>query len=185
MPHDPGGKSKPKWRTGSVVTARFSACERYRWELRETWNAGMPLVMFLLMNPSVAGLEFADPTLIRTGGFARRWGYGGQLVGNVHGYRVTDSKRLVEAADPVGAENDAALLQMAREAAIVVLAYGSPPKPLRARRERVVMALRDSGARLAYIRLSKSGTPEHPLYLPGGLDPKPWPPVADLAALGT
>lgn len=42
------------------------------------------LVVFLLMNPSVAGVEHADPTLIKTGKYARAWGYGGQLVGNVH-----------------------------------------------------------------------------------------------------
>ena len=47
--------------------------------------------------PFGSGVEHADPTLIKTGKYARAWGYGGQLVGNVHAYRVTDSRRLVEA----------------------------------------------------------------------------------------
>jgi hypothetical protein len=127
--------------------------------------------MFLLMNPSVAGMEYGDPTLIRTGSFARSWGYGGQLVGNVHAYRLTDSKLLASVADPAGPDNDAALVAMAARAAIIVLAYGKPPKPLRPRAEYVVGLLRATGIRLAYLRLSLDGTPQHPLYLPGNLVP--------------
>ena len=127
--------------------------------------------MWLMMNPSVAGVEHADPTLIKTGTFSRSWGYGGQLITNVHAYRATDSKRLLSVADPVGAENDAAILAMARRAEIVVLAFGQPPKPLRPRAALVVAMLRTAGARLTYLRLSKDGTPYHPLYLPGSLTP--------------
>lgn len=169
--HDPGGRSKPRWPAGSRVTAHFSECGLYRYELNETWDASLPLVMWCLMNPSVAGIEHADPTLIRTGGFARKWGYGGQLVGNVHAYRVTDSKRLIEATDPVGPENDAVLLALAARASIVVLAYGLPPKPLQARAKTVVAMLAASGAKLTYLRLANGGTPIHPLYLPGTLVP--------------
>ena len=173
-PHDPGGRSKPRWPAGSVVSARFSDCGLYRYELFEQWDVNLPLAMFLLMNPSVACTEFADPTLIRTSTFARSWNYGGQLVGNVHAYRVTDSARLVEAADPVGPENDGSLAAMAKRADIVVLAYGRPPKPLRARANQVVSMLCNEGVRLTYLRLSKDGTPQHPLYLPGSLVPREW-----------
>ena len=167
--HDPGGKAKPPWPPDSKVTARFSACDRYRYELEERWDESRPLVMWCLMNPSVAGVEHADRTLIRTGSFARAWGFGGQLVGNVHSYRVTDSKRLIEIEDAVGPENDVALLAMAARSRIVVLAYGQPPKPLRPRGLHVVEMLRQVGAKLHYLRLSADGSPCHPLYLPGDL----------------
>lgn len=169
--HDPGGKSKPKWPTGSVVAARFSSCQRYRYELSEIWNVDAHLVMFLMMNPSVAGIDYSDPTINRTGVFAVKWGFGGQLIGNIHAYRITDSKRLVEAADPVGPENDASLLAMAARASTVVLAYGQPPKALRPRGQHVVAMLRAAGVKLSYLRLSLDGTPQHPLYLPGSLMP--------------
>ena len=94
-----------------------------------------------------------------------------QLIGNVHAYRVTDSARLIVADDPVGPENDGSLTVMAKKADIVVLAYGQPPKPLRVRANHVVSMLRDEGVRLTYLRLSKDGTPQHPLYLPGSLVP--------------
>lgn len=142
----------------------------YRYALGEVWNADLPMVMFLMMNPSVASIADADPTLIKTGKFARAWGYGGQLVGNVHAYRVTDSKLLVEPKDPVGPGNDAALLTMAGRAEAVVLAYGLPPKPLRPR-ARAVIKLLGERSRLKVLRLTVDGTPRHPLYLPSHLLP--------------
>lgn len=168
--HDPGGKRKPCWPSDSAVTAVFSDCQRYRYSLSEIWNSQRPLIMFLMMNPSVAGLEHADPTLIKTGRFARAWGYGGQLVGNIHAYRVTNSKRLVEAPDPVGPGNDAELRNMAAMADAVVLAYGLPPAPLRPRANAVVSMLRGS-APLKVLQFTKDGTPRHPLYLRKDLRP--------------
>ena len=169
--HDPGGKSKPQWRKGSVVTARFSDDQLYRYALTETWDASRPAVMWLMMNPSVANMEHADPTLIRTGTFSRAWGYGTQIIVNVHAYRATDSDALVMADDPVGPENDAAILAMTDRADIVVLAYGQPPKALRARAGAVVAMLRAAGAKLRFLRLAQDGTPMHPLYLSGSLVP--------------
>jgi hypothetical protein len=136
--------------------------------------------MWLMMNPSVAGIEHADPTLIRTGTFARRWGYSGQWIANVHAYRITDSKLLAGVADPAGPDNGAAILAMAYRAAIVVLAYGLPPKPLRARAAGVVAMLVANGLadKLTYLALSKDGTPGHPLYLRGDLVPLSWPAAA-------
>lgn len=174
MKHDAGGKRKPKWPEGSLVTPNFSDCTRYRYGLSEIWDERLPLVMFLMMNPSVAGTEHADPTLIKTGKFARRWGYGGQLIGNVHGYRVTNSKLLATVRDPVGPLNDEILLQLARKAKIVVLAYGLPPGTLRHRAVQVVEALQGN-ASLKYLRLTKDGTPAHPLYLPPELIPLDFP----------
>ena len=172
--HDPGGKSKPRWPWDSEVSARFSSCDLYRYTLGEIWNPELPLVMWLLMNPSVAGLDHADPTLRRTGEFSRKWGYGGQLVGNVHAYRVTAQRRLLEIDDPAGPENDDALVGMARRTGIVMLAYGQPPKPLRARSARVVQLLRATGAKLFALRLAKDGSPFHPLYLAGDTVPFPF-----------
>jgi hypothetical protein len=161
MKHDPGGKSKPPWPEGSKVRAKFSDCERYRYGLSEIWDKDLPLVMFLMMNPSVAGIEHADPTLIRTGRYARTWGYGGQLVGNIHAYRLTDSTLLATAEEPVGPKNDITLLHMAKKAKIVVLAYGLPPKPLRARAATVVEMLAAT-SKLKYLALTKDGIPKHP-----------------------
>lgn len=176
MKHDPGGKSKPPWPEGSKVKAKLSDCDRYRYELSEIWNKDRTLVMFLMMNPSVAGIEHADPTLIRTGRYARAWGYGGQLVGNIHAYRLTDSRLMGTVEEPVGPKNDATLLHMAKRAEIVVIAYGLPPKPLRARAADVVEMLATI-AKLKYLALTKDGTPRHPGRLASTLVPLDFPPT--------
>lgn len=170
--HDAGGKSRPAWPSGSTVSAVFSECQQYRYQLREIWDSARPLVLWLLMNPSVACLDHSDPTLRKTGAFARAWGYGGQLVGNVHAYRATDKSRLLEVADPVGPKNDWMILEMAAKAKTVVLAYRQPPEGLRARgAELVTLLLHHPG--LCHLRLAQDGTPVHPLYLPSTLRPKP------------
>ncbi len=171
--HDAGGKVRPPWPADSVVSSVFSECERYRYQLREVWDTTRPLILWLLMNPSVACTDHSDPTLRRTGNFARAWGYGGQLVGNVHAYRATDKYRLLDVADPIGPQNDQMILEMATEAKTVVLAYGQPPKALRSRGEVVVNLLRHHGE-LCHLRLTQDGTPEHPLYLPSNLRPQPY-----------
>jgi hypothetical protein len=168
--HDPGGKMRPAWPADSDVMAVFSECGRYRYQLREVWNPARPLVLWILMNPSVACTDYSDPTLRKTGKFSRAWGYGGQLVGNVHAYRATDKNRLLEVADPVGPDNDRHLLDMAAEAETVVLAYGQPPKALRQRGREVMALLRHHPTR-CYLRLAQDGTPVHPLYLPQTLRP--------------
>ena len=168
--HDAGAKAKPPWPAGSLIAATFAGdVDCYRLSLSEVWNPAQPLIMWLMMNPSVATVTHADRTLLKTGKFSRLWGFGGQIVGNVHAYRATDAKRLLTVADPVGPGNDAALLQMARRTKVTILAYGQPPKPLRARAASVVQMLDEAGIATAYLRLAKDGTPCHPLYLPGDL----------------
>lgn len=172
--HDPGGRSKPRWPAESTVSAVFSDCGRYRYRLTESWDRSKSAVAFLMMNPSVASEEFSDPTLRKTGTYARAWGFGAQIIVNVHAYRATDSRKLLETPDPVGPENDSHIWVAAREAQCVVLAYGQPPRPLRPRAAGLVIRLMTAGFSLRYLNLSKDGTPCHPLYLPGDLKPKPW-----------
>ena len=170
--HEAGGKVRTAWPADSAVSAVFSECQKYRYQLREIWDASKPLVLWLLMNPSVACTDHSDPTLRKTGTFARAWGYGGKLVGNVHAYRATDKSRLLEVDDPVGPNNNRMILQMAADAKTVVLAYGQPPSDLRARGAEVVALLRHHSG-LCHLRLAQDGTPVHPLYLPSTLSPKP------------
>lgn len=172
--HDAGGKSFLAWPVGSRVSALFSECNQYRYELLEVWDKAKPLLLWILVNPSVACVDYADPTLIKTGNFARIWGYGGQLIGNVHAYRATDKSKLLDVADPVGPMNDESILRMAGLAKTVVLAYGQPPKALRSRGQQVAPMLGQHPA-LCCLKLAMDRTtPWHPLYLPGDLWPIPY-----------
>lgn len=172
--HNPGGKSCPAWPADSTITAYFSKCGKYRYELAEIWDQNKPLVLWILMNPSVACEDYSDPTLRKTGKFSRTWGYGGQLIGNLYAYRATDKNRLLQVDDPVGPDNDTSILRMAGQVKTIVLAYGQPPKKFNKRGEEIVKLLKNHPG-LCYLKLAKDGkTPCHPLYLPGNLMPKPY-----------
>ncbi|WP_122050546.1 DUF1643 domain-containing protein [Asaia bogorensis] len=168
------GASRPLRLQGDVTsTALYDGpgdCYRYR--LHRVWAPEKPSIMWLMMNPSVATEYGDDRTVAKCQRYAREWGYGAMFVGNSFGYRCTDQKRLLEVDDPVGPGNDAALLDMARQADKVILAYGSPTHPsLRARGNHVAQTLHAAGIPLFVLRLSKGGRPEHPLYLPSALTP--------------
>ncbi len=168
--HDPGGRVKPKWPKDSKISASFSACNQYRYSLKEIWNPRGELVLWILMNPSVACVEHSDPTLRRTGAFSRHWGYGGQLVGNIFAYRSTNKMNLLTTADPVGPENDTVISSMAAEAGMVILAYGQPPGALSSRGREVARLIKEH-PNVCHLKLSSSGIPVHPLYLPATLKP--------------
>ena len=171
-PHDPGGRSKIPWPAGSIIQAEFGGPrECYRYSLFESWDLDKPVVGFLLHNPSIASTLFADPTLIRTGNYARRWGYGAQVIVNVFAYRATDPQHLLTVDDPVGPGNENAIDQLAYRAKLVIVAHGQFPPRLRARAQWAVQRLLTLGADLGVLERSKNGEPKHPLYLRGDLTP--------------
>ncbi|GAB31157.1 hypothetical protein BJI49_07480 [Acetobacter pasteurianus] len=175
--HNVGTARPLKLSEDVVSTATYGGPDKcYRYKLKRVWDPSRPLVMWLMMNPSVATEYGDDRTVAKCQRYARAWGYGGILVGNTFAYRCTDQLRLLETPDPVGPENDKALLEMAQEANKVIAAYGTPHhKALLARGPEVVHMLQQHGITVDALRLSKTGRPCHPLYLPASLLPEPLP----------
>lgn len=149
-----------------ISSARFSACGLYRYELERHWGDG-PLWMFLMLNPSTADETVNDPTVERCQRRATAAGAGGLLVGNLFALRSTDPRGLYTCADPVGPENDAALLAMGARADAIVLAWGVHGA-LRERGYEVCRLLVRAGLghKLHALGITKDGAPRHPLYLP-------------------
>ncbi len=73
--------------------------------------------------------------------------------------------------DPVGPDNDSAIVRAAKEADLVVCAWGNHGAFLE-RSARVRALLKKE--KLHTLRLNANGEPAHPLYLPGNLRPCPW-----------
>lgn len=153
--------------------AEFSACRRWRTLLWRRWDAAGPVANFLMLNPSTADERVLDPTCARARDYAERWGFGALLVTNVFAWRATEPGRMKAAANPVGEGNDAAILHAARNAQLVVCAWGNHGLHL-ARSGAVQRLLRGAGVRLHVLRFNANGEPAHPLYLPGRLRPQPW-----------
>jgi len=152
--------------TGAV----FSRCRRWRYLLWRRWDAARPIANFLMLNPSTADEYRLDPSCTRARLYAERWGYGALIVTNLFGWRATDPHEMKAAREPVGRANDAAILRAAHEAAIVVCAWGNHGAH-RERSAHVLQMLSARGVKLHALRVTGSGEPAHPLYLPATLKP--------------
>jgi hypothetical protein len=100
-------------------------------------------------------------------------GFGSFAVTNIFAYRATDPKVMRAVADPVGPQNDAAILQMASEASRVICAWGTHGLHL-GRGAKVEALLRQRGVDLYHLGLSKGGLPKHPLYIGYETQPVLW-----------
>ena len=153
--------------------AVFSPCRRWRYLLWRRWDRAGRVANFLMLNPSTADEMKLDPTCARARDYAARWGYGALVVTNVFAWRATDPAKLKAAHDPVGPENDRAILRAARAAAVVICAWGNHGAHL-GRSDCVARLLERAGVPLHALRVNANGEPAHPLYLPGRLRPASW-----------
>lgn len=156
----------------TAAGAKFSKCRKWRYLLWRRWGDG-PLANFLMLNPSTADEVKLDPSCTRARVYAERWGFGALIVTNLFAWRATDPQEMKAARDPVGRGNDAAILAAAREAKLVVCAWGNHGLH-RGRSGKVVAKLRSKDVKLHVLRINGAGEPAHPLYLPGSLRVTPW-----------
>jgi hypothetical protein len=143
--------------------AAFSTDKAYRYVLTRTWDAALPVMTWVMLNPSTADAAADDPTIKRCKAFARREGCGGIAVVNLFGLRATDPRALPEHADPVGPANDWFLRLHAQGASRAVAAWGAHGM-LRGRAAEVARMLEAvPGIRLECLGVTKDGHPKHPL----------------------
>lgn len=174
--HNTGCKRKLLVPVGTRVSAELDG--PYRYKLSHRWEDG-PLVMFAMMNPSDADLIYTDATVAKCTRLAKRWGYGGILVGNACAYRATQQKRLLEVDDPVGPQNCAALIEMSFQASLVIIAHGRLPGKLQCHASTMSNILRESGLELRILKLLSGNIPAHPLgrgkgFIPEDIRPTVW-----------
>ncbi|MBY0439350.1 MAG: DUF1643 domain-containing protein [Burkholderiales bacterium] len=153
--------------------AAFSRDRQYRYRLWRHWDLSRPPLLMIMLNPSTADEERNDPTVERCERRARANGFGGLLVANIFALRSTDPKALYVHPSPVGRQNDAAILAMAREAGRVVCAWGVHGA-LHDRGLRVASRLRQAGLTLGVLGLTRDGHPRHPLYMASATEVVQW-----------
>lgn len=153
-----------------LKAAVISPCGTYRYRLARIWDKSLPRLGWIMLNPSTADAEVDDPTVVKCGTYARRWGYGGILVCNLYALRSPHPHMLRQHPDPVGPDNDEHLRALLAGPADVVGAWGAL-----ASNSRVDAVLAMPGSeRLLALRETKTGQPGHPLYLSLSLTPTPW-----------
>lgn len=154
-------------------TAVYSECERYRYSLTRVWNPTGKRVLFVMLNPSTATEVQNDPTVERCERRARHLGFGAFRVTNIFAWRATDPRDMRAADDPVGPENDAALMEGADWADEVIAAWGVHGAH-KGRGPEVAQLLARLNMPVFHLGLSKAGHPKHPLYLPYAQSPVRW-----------
>lgn len=125
-----------------------------------------------MLNPSTADATRDDATIARCRRRAEALGFGSLEVGNLFALRATDPRRLRQAEDPVGPYNDRHLRALARDAALVICAWGNHGR-LHGRGDKVLAGLRRRGLSLHSLGHTGRGEPAHPLYLGYGKVPEP------------
>lgn len=144
--------------------ATFSSCQKYRYTLWRIWDPRKPFLLCVLLNPSTADETQNDPTVERCQRRAVLGGYGGLFVGNIFALRSTDPKELYRVDDPVGSDNNTAILSMAKQAQTIMCGWGTHGNLL-ARGAAVLKLLSDNKLPVFCLGQNKDGTPKHPLYV--------------------
>lgn len=183
-----GDTAKP----GDEITraAALSADQVYRWFLVRDWDASLPILVWIMLNPSTADDVADDPTIKRCMSFARRLGYGAIVVVNLYAFRTSDPWRMpAHIPSRIGDRCDEYIANVVGgklwpgRGRLVIAAWGASFNGARAHDERVaaVRKLVDGvGASLYCLDVTADGTPKHPLArgrarIPDDATPVPWP----------
>ena len=144
--------------------ALISDCGKYRYELHREWDKKKGKVLFIMLNPSTADGLNNDLTTIRCMNFAKKWGYGGIMIGNIYPFRAKRPKDLKkwlnEGSDHAfwksGYDNRNHVQDMMGQCHLTICAWGCnhPGVP----------EILEHTSDLFYLELCKDDiTPKHPL----------------------
>lgn len=156
-------------------TAILSTDLNYRYVLERVWDEDLPMLMWVMLNPSTADGTKDDPTIRRCVGFAKTYGMGSIRVLNLYALRATDPAELAKVSleERVGPENDillaADLYAMNDRAGLVIAAWGTKAEPER------VDWYREHSYGSWCLGFNADGSPKHPLYVPSATALSAWP----------
>ena len=145
--------------------AIISSCSKYRYELHREWDKDKEKVLFIMLNPSTADANEDDLTTRRCINYAKKWGFGGLMIGNIYPFRAKRPKYLRKWLKSYGdlynfnerEVNQDHVRAMAERASLTVCAWGCnyPGIP---------KWIDEMNCGLRYLELCKDKiTPKHPL----------------------
>jgi hypothetical protein len=158
--------------------AIFSDCRTYRFLLWRAWDENTPKVLFVGLNPSVAGACDDDKTVNRCISFAKCAGYGGLYLVNLFAFISTPVAGLLAASSPEGnPDNDQYIHRAAKRCTGVIVAWGEDGFH-RGRDAAVSALLSLHFAQLHCLAKATTGGrtyPRHPSRLSKTCAPRPFP----------
>lgn len=148
--------------------AVLSQCGCYRYTLTRNWRRSLPILTFIMLNPSTADATLDDPTIRRCIGFGLGRGFGGIRVLNLFAFRATDPIQMKAAHDPVGPKNNKHIIAGLTAAAVAhspVIAAWGVHGAYNGRDDEVRKLSRECGVNLMCLGSTKGNHPRHPLYV--------------------
>lgn len=155
---------------GKTSFAVFSPGRVHRYMLHRKFESGSNgVLVFVMLNPSQAGANAADPTWRRCITFAKSSGYKSVMALNLYAAVATDPEELREHDNPVGSRNmhflfGAANFVRKMNRGTVCVAWGAH-KLAKRPGDAFIEELRELGVQPYCLGLAKGGAPRHPLYL--------------------
>lgn len=150
---------------------RFSQNRQYRYSLTHEWRdllfSDQRKIVWIGLNPSTADEQDLDPTLRRIRDFSKAWGYGAFTILNLFAYRATFPSDMLMAREPVGPENDQAILEACQDAETIVACWGH--LGIAGKRDQAVLELLRNHD-IHCLGRNQNGTPKHPLYIKKALE---------------
>ena len=143
-----------------------------RYRLWRFWDEDRPLVLFLLLNPSVGDATQNDPTIKRLIYFAQTHEYGGFYLGNLYAHITPYPKKLVRMnlnPEEQNIEHIKNMLFLCKDVGYAWGNHGHLPQWLSTLVEQPLC-----------FGQNKNGSPKHPLYLAKSTRLIPFFPQTDL-----
>jgi len=158
-----------------ISEAGISSDKKYRWWLFRCWAAHLPLIIWIMMNPSTADHQKNDPTILKVIRYSTKWGYGAVLVLNIYAFRSSKPENLPQKLRAaVGRSNDWWIRTIFHYAAKwdvpVICAWGVKHKE---RGCQVRSIADEAGLPLMCLELALNAEPKHPRFLSEDLHPRP------------
>ncbi len=152
---------------------------RYRYLLWRVWDRGLPLLGFVMLNPSTADAATDDPTIEWCQRFADHHDFGGIVVANLLAFRATDPSRLRTLAgdEAVGIENGRQIHSLAEQCPTVIVAWGNHSAGFPTAKLQAVAGLSVVADHVFCLGLTAQHEPIHPAFFVrggGAPDLRPW-----------
>lgn len=157
--------------------AHFSDCEKFRYWLRRDWDLTLPVISFLMLNPSTADEVQNDPTIERCQRRAITMGFGSMIIVNLFPFRMTDSTQLNTVDDLLGDAKaaDDCILRAVEISEQTVCGWGKHSLAM-PRAQHVLQKLQAANLqhKVMCLQLNADNSPQHPLYIAYAKQPVPF-----------
>lgn len=152
------------WKACEKVEITFDESEAHRLKIVCSWEKDLPRCLYIMLNPSTAGLGNCDRTLDKCIRIAKHNGFGSIAVVNLFSYRAAKPKDLLTVEERNDPANIATVKAAIDEAEVVVAAWGEQGVWFNGCYP-VLKYIEETGRTLHCLDENMYGWPRHPLFM--------------------